>query len=115
MEVALTPGNRGDLLGLWELLEPEDACAEYFLADEVYDANSLRDVLDQLGVEAVIPSKANRRIAISWERELYKARHAVECFINKIKWFRRIATRYDKLDVTFLGFLEFACCLIWLR
>lgn len=85
LEVALTPGNRGDLLGVWELLEPEDACAEYFLADKAYYANSLRDVLDQLGMEAVIPSRAKRRIAIPWDRELYKARHAVECFTNKTK------------------------------
>ena len=115
LEVTLTPGNRGDMIGVWDVLEPEDACASYFLADTAYDANKLRDFLEQIEVEAVIPSNPSRSLKHPCDRELYKARHAVECFVNKIKWFRRIATRYDKLDATYLGFLKFACCLIWLR
>ena len=101
--------------GVWKLLEPEDSCAQYFLADAAYDANRLRERLKELEIEAVIPSNPSRSCEIPFDRDLYKARHTIECFINKMKWFRRIATRYDKLDTSYLGFVHFACCLIWLR
>ena len=115
VEVTLTPGQRGDMVGVWKLLEPEDSCAQYFLADAAYDANRLRERLKELEIEAVIPSNPSRSCEIPFDRDLYKARHTIECFINKMKWFRRIATRYDKLDTSYLGFVHFACCLIWLR
>jgi len=114
LKLYLTGGNRGDMIGVWGLLEPEDACAQALLADRAYDANALRDKLEQAQIKAVIPCNPNSR-QIPYDKEIYKARHVVECLINKIKWFRRIATRYDKLDLTYLNFLHLACCIIWLR
>ena len=115
LEVALTPGQRHDMIGVWQLLEPEDAAATYLLADSAYDSDRLRKHLEEIGVEAVIPSNPSRAQAMKYDKELYKARHVVECFINKLKWFRRIATRYDKLDNTYMGFVQLACCMIWLK
>ena len=85
------------------------------LADRGYDANWIRDELAKIGVEAVIPSTKSRKVAIDYDRDLYKERNVVECFIGKVKWFRRVFTRYDKLSVVYLGFLTFASSLVWLR
>ena len=63
----------------------------------------------------MIPPKKNRRVQREYDRHLYKERHLVECFFCKIKEFRRIATRYEKLARTFLTMLTIASCLIWLR
>ncbi|MEZ4676323.1 MAG: hypothetical protein R2932_19035 [Caldilineaceae bacterium] len=67
------------------------------------------------GADAVVPA---RKAAFNHERmthHLYKERHLVECFINKLKWFRRIFTRYDKLARRYMAFWQFASTLIWLR
>ena len=64
---------------------------------------------------AVIPSNRSRAQAIAHDSELYKERHLVECFINKIKHFRRIATRYDKTAQTFMAMICIACMMVWLR
>lgn len=114
LKLSLTAGHRGDMIGVWKVLEPEDACAQALLADMAYDANSLREHLKSAQIQAVIPCNPTRR-QLPYDKELYKARHVVECFINKIKWYRRVATRYDKLDKTYLNFLHLACCMIWLR
>ena len=63
----------------------------------------------------VIPSKRNRLEQRLIDKHLYNERHLVENFFNKIKEFRRVATRYDKLDVNFLAFIVFASILIWVR
>lgn len=115
LKLCLTAGHRGDMIGVWQLLEPEDSCAQALLADRAYDSNALREHLDHAKIQAVIPSNPTRRQALAYDEELYKARYSVECFINKIKWYRRIATRYDKLDCSYLGFLHLASCMIWLR
>ncbi len=64
---------------------------------------------------AVIPSNGSRAIAIPHDKDLYKDRHLVECFINKIKHFRRIATRYEKTAKSFLAILSLCCAMIWIR
>ena len=66
-------------------------------------------------IRAVIPSNRSRAQAIAHDPELYKERHIVECFINKIKDFRRIATRYDKTAQAFLSMICIACMMVWLR
>jgi transposase len=63
----------------------------------------------------VIPPKRNRTQPILYDEHLYKERHLVECFINKVKHFRRVATRYDKTATAFLGFVAFAAVMVWLR
>ena len=64
---------------------------------------------------AVIPSTRSRAQAIAHDPDLYKERHLVECFINKIKHFRRIATRYDKTAQAFMSMICITCMMVWLR
>ena len=63
----------------------------------------------------MIPPKSNRVNPQAYDRELYKQRNLVERFFNKLKHFRRVATRYDKLLANFLGFVKLAAVAIWLR
>ena len=115
LKLALTAGQRHDRKG-WDLLrEPRDAQALAALADRGYDSNAIRAQLAEMGVEAVIPPKKNRKETLDYDKELYKARHVVECFIGKLKHYRRLAMRFEKLDTAFLGFLHVACVMIWLR
>jgi transposase len=64
---------------------------------------------------ACIPPKANRKIQYYYNKELYKHRHVIENFFGRIKIYRRVATRYDKLAETYLGFVTIAAILDWLR
>ena len=97
------------------LREPSDEIASAILADRGYDANWIRNELAEMGVEAVIPPTKSRAQSIDYDRDLYKERYVVECFIGKVKWYRRVFTRFDKLAPVYLAFLTFASCLVWLR
>ena len=85
------------------------------MADKGYDANLLRALVGERGAWANIPPKSNRKDPICFSRHLYRDRNLIERFFNKIKQFRRIATRYDKLAKNFLASLKLACVRIWLR
>ncbi len=69
---------------------------EAFLADRGYDADAIRDEIEAAGVEAVIPAKTNRRNPAPHDRAKYRWRNQIERLFNKLKNWRRIATRYDK-------------------
>jgi transposase len=88
---------------------------ERLIADRSYDSEAFVQILTTQGAEAVVPSRRNRKEQWEIDRHLYEERHLVECFFNKIKHYRRIFSRFDKLDQRFLGFLSFAGALIWLR
>ena len=79
------------------------------------DSRSLIDALHQQGCEAVIPSRRTNHHPRTIDRHLYKERHLIETFFNKIKEYRKIATRYDKLAEVFAAFVCLAASLIWLR
>lgn len=85
------------------------------LADKGYDANALREAVFERGAWANIPPKANRKSPICFSKYLYRARNLVERFFNKIKHFRRIATRNDKTAENFLAALKLVAVRIWLR
>ena len=85
------------------------------IADKSYDFDEFIHLLLCRGVEVVIPPRASRKEQRDYDEHLYKERHLIECFINKIKHFRRLFTRFDKLAKRFLGFLHFVGVLIWLR
>ena len=91
---------------------PEDAMV---LADKAYDANAIREMIDGQGAWANIPPKSNRKDPICFSPHLYKARNLVERFFNKIKHFRRIATRYDKLAANYMAMIKLASIRVWLR
>ena len=84
------------------------------MADAAYDSEKFREQISAQGAIACIKPRCNRKIDIPFDKEQYKERHLVECFFQKIKRYRRIATRYDKLAQRFLAFIHVACILIWL-
>ena len=84
-------------------------------ADKAYDSDAIRERLQKEQMEAVIPSKANRVASIPHDKEAYKLRSKVERFFNKMKWFRRIATRYDKLSETFLAAVKIVAAFLIIR
>ncbi len=98
-------------MGLLNAL-PENAM---ILADKAYDANAIREMIDGQGAWANIPPKSNRKDPICFSPHLYKARNLVERFFNKIKHFRRIATRYDKLAANYMVMIKLASIRVWLR
>ncbi|MDQ0505655.1 putative transposase [Xanthobacter agilis] len=90
-----------------------DAAA--LLADKGYDANHLVDAMEERATEVVIPPKRDRKLQRVYDTHLYKERNKIERFFNKLKQFRCVATRYDKLLVNFMGFVKLAAIAIWLR
>ena len=72
-------------------------------------------MIDGQGAWANIPPKSNRKDSICFSPHLYKARNLVERFFNKIKHFRRIATRYDKLAANYMAMIKLASIRVWLR
>ena len=84
------------------------------MADAAYDSEKFREQISAQGAIACIKPRCNRKVDIPFDKEQYKERQLVECFFQKIKRYRRIATRYDKLAKRFLAFIYFACILIWL-
>jgi transposase len=109
----LTGGQSHDITQAQVLIE--GYCSEHLVADKGYDSDSFLQHVTGSGTIAVIPPRSNRRQPRSFDKYLYRERHLVECFINKIKHFRRIFSRFEKLDRSYLGFLGFVASLIWLR
>ena len=87
---------------------------EAVVADKGYDSDMLVQSIESSGAQAIIPSRSNRNKPRYVDRHRYKARNLVERFFNRIKQFRRLATRYDKLAHRFNAFLQLACAYIWL-
>jgi transposase len=112
LRLILTPGQAHDSTQAEALID--GLAAEHVIADKAYDAEWFRAYL-ALRAEAVIPARAFRKNAIPHDEDLYKERHLVECFINRIKHFRRVATRYDKTATSFLAFVAIASFMVWLR
>ncbi len=84
------------------------------LADRGYDADAtIAHIEQQMGAVATIPPKRNRVDPRDCDYAAYKERHLVECFIGKLKYFRRVFARYDKYDTRFLAFIHFASMCIW--
>ena len=109
----LTGGQNHDITQAAELFDGYNS--EYVIADKSYDAQDFLDLIEASGAKAVIPPRSNRRTPREYDKHLYKERHLVECFIGKIKHYRRIFSRFEKLAIRYLGFLSFAGALIWLR
>ena len=86
---------------------------EILLADKAYDADWVREMVRDRGGWANIPARSNRKEPVCFSPFLYKDRNAIERFFNKLKYFRRIATRYDKRADTFLAAVFLAATLVW--
>lgn len=85
------------------------------MGDKAYDTNELRDWLKMHGIKAVIPPKSNRKDEIPCDFWHSKERHVVECMFGKLKYYRRISTRYEKKAINYMGMLCLASVFLWLR
>lgn len=107
----LSPWNDADSTVAYEMLLPAitDEVVTHCAMDRWYDCDAIREQLREQGVEPVIPWRRNRIQPIEYDKQKYKWRNKVERLFHRLKNFRRIATRYEKLDIHFCSFLS-----IWL-
>ena len=108
----LSPGNVNDLAMAIPLLSRAGPVGRV-VADRAYDANSLRQFLARQGAEAVIPSTTRRKHPIPYDRNAYRQRNLIERMFGRLKDWRRIATRYDKLADNYLAAVHLAAIVIW--
>ncbi len=109
----LTPGQAGDVTQAPALLR---GCrAAYVIADTAYDSRALRQIIVDLGAKPVIPSNPTRKHPFAHDPVIYKRRNCIERCFNKLKHFRRFATRYDRRACHFLSFIHLAAAIIWTR
>lgn len=113
MRLIITAGQRGDITQAPALLDGQTAKA--VLADKAYDSNALRALITEMKAQAVIPSNRSRKTLIPHDAIAYKERNRIERCFNKMKHFRRFATRYDRRAIHFAGFAHLAATMIWLR
>ena len=113
VRVILTGGQRHDITQAHALVEGWPA--QYVLADTAYDADHFRERITAMNATAVIPSHPSRAKKLPLDKELYKERHLVECCFNKLKHFRRVATRYEKTAANFAAMVTIAAIALWLR
>ena len=109
----LTAGQVHDITQAKSLIA--DYSCEYVIADKAYYSDDFHQIVVAGGAVPVIPPRSRRKILREYDKHLYKERQLVDCFINKIKHYRRIFSRLDKLSKSYLGFLSFVGALIWLR
>jgi transposase len=115
VSLGITGGQDSDMPGFDKVFDPlpQEHALEAAIMAKGYDRNHIRDKLRKQGLTPVIPPKSNRKETIGYDKELYKLREKVERFFNKLKQFRRIATRYEKLGYMFLAFIHIvASCVI---
>jgi transposase len=114
---ALSPGNEHDAPHGRDLLEELGPMPERLplLMDRAYEGNETRQLVLDLGLIPVVPPKSNRLQPWDYDRALYKKRNEIERLFRRLKGFRRIFSRFEKLDVIFLAFLCFALIIEALR
>jgi len=110
--VSLSGGNAGDAPEGRKLLKtiahmPQLQWCEV-LMDRAYEGNETRELAFTLGFNPVVPPNPNRRLPWQYDKELYKKRNEVERLFRRLKRFRRVFTRYDKLDIMYLAFVMLA-------
>ncbi len=113
LRFTLTGGQRHDITQAEALIEGFNA--QHVIGDKGFDSVEFLQFILNMGATPVIPPRSNRKTPRDYDKYLYKERHLVECFINKIKHYRHIFSRFDKLASRYMGFLSFVSTLIWLR
>ena len=108
----LSAGNASDYSFAHVLLNGQDA--KYVIADKGYDSNEIVDKIKEMGAGVVIPPRSHRNNPREYDQRLYKERNAIERMFCRLKQFRRIASRFDKLATSYLSFLYVASISIWL-
>ena len=113
MRFEVGPGQQNDMAPACGLVE--GLATGQVIADRAYDADRLHDVILDQGGEPVIPPRRHRKYQHSYDKIAYKNRWGIEAFFAKLKQWRRIATRYDKIAANFLGFVKLAAIMLWLK
>lgn len=108
----VTKGNENDCTQTKNLLSSTIREGMYILGDRAYDTDNIVNYIMEREAYAVIPSRKNRKVQREYYEEIYKNRNRIERFFNRLKNFRRIATRYDKLVLSFISFIQLAAILI---
>lgn len=111
LRVILSAGQIADIEQAAALIKGQPA--QFIVADKGYDSDAFVTIIVEQGSQAVIPPRSNRLTPRPFDRHIYKSRNLIERFFNRIKQFRRIATRYDKLAKSFLSFVHLACIIVW--
>ena len=109
----LTAGNASDTVGLIGLIE--GLPGQELFADKAYDSDAIVQEAVSRNMEVVIPPKANRKTKRPFDSIKYRARHLVENLFRRMKIFRRLATRYEKLDSRFLSIVYLAATMKWVH
>jgi len=105
---SLSPGNAGDAPEGRALLQQTKLTATYVIMDRAYEGDETRQLVRDLDCIPVGPPKSNRREPWEYDRQRYRQRNEVERLFRRLKGFRRIFSRFDKLDVVFTFFIYFA-------
>jgi transposase len=113
LRFSLTAGQRHDITQAPHLIEGFKN--SNVIADKGYDSKAFIGQIEKQHCTPVIPPRSNRKDPRHYDEHLYKERHLVECFFNKIKHFRRVFSRFDKKASSFMGFLAYASIVLWLR
>ena len=114
VHLGLTAGNRADISQARQCLEPYVAKGCTVIADRGYDANHLRDWLNEEKATACIPPRKNRKVPFEYDAELYKSRNIVERMFNRLKDWRQLSLRTFRCPETFLAAAQIAATVIWL-
>lgn len=113
LEALLTAGNTADIAVADSMMEGVVGC--YVVEDMGYDSDSHRDFLRSQNNIPVIPGRKNRKVKILYDKTLYKLRGAIERYFGRLKENKRIFSRFDKEDASFLSFIAIAAIKIFLN
>lgn len=113
LKFILSPGQQHDVKEAPSLVE--DIEGADVLADKAYDDDKFIESIERKGCRPIIPPRKNRKNLRNYDKDIYKERHLIECFFGKIKYFRRVFSRFDKTAQAYPGFLNFVAVNIWLR
>jgi transposase len=113
--VVLTAGEAHDATAYADLMDERDSDPGVLLGDRGYDSDEIRRDARDRGATPEIPTRRNCKLQHSVDRRLYALRSRIECFINKLKNCRRVATRYEHTASSFLGFVLLGCIRLWIR
>jgi transposase len=111
----LTGGEADEVKGYEALMKLHDVDPDRLLGDKGYDSGEIRDDLAKRGINPVIPPCSNRKATIDYDREAYKRRNLIKRCVNRLKQFRRIATRYEKTARAHLSMLCIAATKRWIK
>jgi transposase len=111
----VTGGEAHVVKGYDALMKLHDVDPDRLLGDKGYDSDDIRHDLVERGIEPVITPRSNRNTQIEYDREAYKRRNLIERCVNRLKQFRRIATRYEKTARAYLSMLCIAAARLWIR